>query len=486
MRHGKLLFLALLACLAFPSLGWAQGFNGRARTYVSYLQVRKLVLDSVPTANVPGEGTQRTLSDGTAVSCDVDYCQYYRSGPAIDVVPVLQDLELNVWTGITGLRAYAHVRARKPLGDEVIWPRSEDRLEALSAYVEYSRSIFRIQAGRMWQTNALGFYNFDGGSLYVRLPKRLDLNLYRGISLVRGLNQPHRTDLISDVEPLAPREDAYLTGAYVRWRPLSSVAASLTYQRESTVQSGDRYSERIGGSARVLVEKATIDAEVKYDLASDQTNLARLSVTRSLPAGFRATGEVRRYVPFFELWTIWGAFSPVGYNEAQARLDWMNTTGEIAGHAYASYRKYRDTDVAAPSDYGIRDNTWILAVGGRYAIREDLIADAEYRYDEGYGASRSGGDFSVQRFFGRNRYLAAKGTAFQTFSEFRIGSGTVFGGGLQGAAPLGPATVQASAMFYKHVQHDRPNLLDLNQARLNLSLEIPIGKDPGMAERGSQ
>jgi hypothetical protein len=164
----------------------------------------------------------------------------------------------------------------------------------------------------------------------------------------------------------------------------------------------------------------------------------------------------------------------------------MSSTGEISGHAYASYPNYRETGVTAPRDYGIRDNTWRLALGGRYALRDDLIADAEYRYDEGYGASRSGGDVSVQRVFGQGRYLAAKATAFQTFSEFRVGSGTVYGGGLQGATPFRFATIQASAMLYRHVQNDRPNLLDLNQARLSLSLEIPIGKDPGMAERGNQ
>lgn len=359
-------------------------------------------------------------------------------------------------------------------------------MEALSAYVEYQRSIVRVQAGRLWQTTALGFYNFDGGSLALRLPARFDLDVYRGISLVRGLNQPHRTDLISDVEPLGPREDAYLSGVHARWRPISSVAASVTYQRESTVQSGDLYSERVAGSARILVEKATIDAEFKYDLAAEQTNLARVSVSRPLIAGFRATAEARKYVPFFELWTIWGAFSPVGYDEAQGRLDWMSPSGRIGGHLYGSYRKYGDTHVEAPADYGVRDDAWRFAVGGRYALQEDLILDGEYRYDEGYGASRSGGDLSVQRFFGRDIYLAAKGTAFETFYEFRVGSGRVYGGGIQGGAPLGPATLQASAMFYKHEQKDRPSLLDLNQARLNFSLEIPVGKDPGMAGRGNQ
>ncbi len=485
MIHRKLPLLALMALLALPAQVQAQGINGRARTYVSYIQVRDLVLDSVPEGSVAGEGAQRTLSDGTPVSCGEAYCQYYQSGSSASVIPLLQDLELNAWTGITGLRAYAHLRARAPLGDQA-WPRSEEEFEALAAYLEYRRSFYRIQAGRIWETTALGFYNYDGGSVALRLPSNLDLSIYGGLSLVRGLNQLHHSDLISAVESLEPREDAYLGGIHARWRPLSSLATSFTYQRERTVHSDELYSERVAGSARVLVRRATVDVEVKCDLATEEVNLARLKVAAPLGAGFRGSGEVRKYVPFFQLWTIWGAFSPVGYKEGRVRLDWTSASGRFGGHAYGSYRQYGDTDAEAPTGYEIRDNSWRTAVGGRYAIRDNLILDGEYRYEVGYGASRSGGDVSLQRFFGNDTYLAVRGTAFETFSEFRVGSGQVLGGGIQGAMPLGPATVQAGAMIYRHTENDRPSLLDLNQARLNLTLDIPIGKDPGLVGRGNR
>ncbi len=486
MKISRHLPFLILALLAIPAHAWPQGFNGTARTYVNYLQIRDLRLDSVPTGDVTGAGSQRTLADGTRVTCGEEYCQFYTSGDAIDVIPVLQDLELNIWTGITGLRAYAHVRARKPLGDRVIWPRSDEPFEALTAYVEYGRSRVRAQAGRIWQTTALGFYNYDGGSLALRLPSRLDLNVYGGRSLLRGLNQPHRTDLISSVDPLGPKENAYLGGVHVRWSPVSAVGGSFTYQRETMIQSDDLYSERIAGTARLLVEKVSVDAEVKYDLTKEETNLARISVSRPLLAGFRGTAEVKRYVPFFELWTIWGAFSPVGYDEARARLDWMRPDGRLSGYAYGSYLKYADTGAEAPAGYRIRDDSRRFAVGGRYTVQENLSVAGEYRYDEGYGAGRSGGDLSVQRSFGGDRYLAFQGTAFETFSEFRVGSGRVVGGGIQGATPLGFATVQGGAMIYKHTAEDRPRILDLNQARLNLSIVIPIGSDPGVVGRGNQ
>lgn len=485
MNLGKVLLLVVAGSLALPIPSFAQGFNGKARTYVSYIQARGFALDSVPASSVPGEGNQRFLPDGTRVTCGDAQCRYYLSGPDLDVVPVLQDLELNVWTGIPGLRAYAHVRARQPLGDGEIWPRSDERFEALSAFVEYDRSFYRVQAGRMWQTSGLGFNNYDGASVAIQLPTRLDLQMFGGVSLVRGLNQSHRSDLISAVEPLGPEEDAYLGGIHARWRPTSALAASLTYQREQMVHTEDLYSERLAASARVLVRRATVDMEFKYNLASGETNLARLALSAPLVSGFRGSVEVRTYLPFFELWTIWGAFSPVGYDEARGRLDWLSPSGRLSAHAYGSHRRYGNTDAEAPEDYGITNEGWRMGLGGRVALRPDLFLAGEYRYDEGYGASRNGGDISVRRSFGRDAYLALTGTSFETFSEFRVGSGRVTGGGIQGATPLGPAKLQAGAMLYKHEPQERPNLLNLNQMRLHLNLEIPIGRDPGLAGRGN-
>ena len=489
MTHRKLFLLALLGLLVLPVHAASQGLgvNGKARTYLSYLQVRDLVQDSVLAAAVPGNGSQRTLEDGTRVTCAEGWCRFYRSGSDVGMVPFLQDFELNAWSGITGLSGYAHVRFRQAYGEGSFWPRMDSEIEALTAYVQYRRSNYLLKAGRIWESTALGFYNYDGGSFQLRLPTQLDVNLYGGLSLVRGLNQLHNTDLIGNVEPLEPREDAYLMGFHTRWRPIPELAASFTYQRETTTHTSALYSERIAGSARVLIARAAVDLEVKYDLASGNTNLARLALAAPLGAGLRASGEVRKYTPYFDLWTIWGAFSPVGYSEARGRLDWMAPTGRFSARAYGAYLKYGDTGTdALPSGQEIRDDAWRFAAGGRFSISDDLVVDGEYHYDVGYGASRSGGDASVQKTFGRGKYLGVRGTAFESFSEFRVGSGRVLGGGVQGALPIGPANLQASAMLYKHQQSDQPRILDLNQARLNLILEIPIGNDPGMARGGDR
>lgn len=480
------IFLICLGSLLLPASLLGQGVNGRARTYVSYVDIQQTVLDSLPEGDVNGDGVQRSLADGTRVTCTDDFCRFFRSGSTLGVAPLIQDLELNVWTGVTGLRGYTHLRGRAPLGDDKLWPRSDKEFEALAAYLEYNRSIVRVQAGRLWQTNALGFYNFDGGSAQIRLPHGLDVGVYGGVSILRGLNQRHTSSLLSSVEPLGPTEDAYLMGVQGRWRPYPNLATSFTYQREENRDSDLLYSERVAGSARLLMDGASLDVEVKYDLATEATNLFRLAFSVPLGAGLRGTGEVKKYNPFFELWTIWGAFSPVGFKEAKGRIDWMGMGGRAGAYAYASYREYEDTDVSPAAAVLLQDESWRVGGGGRYALRDDLTLDGEYRYDVGYGASRSGGDLSLRRSFGGSTFLAITGTAFETFSEFRVGSGRVFGGGVQGSTPIGPARVQGGAMLYRHLQDDRPSLVDFDQVRLHLNLEIPIGRDPGLGERGNQ
>lgn len=486
MKYRVCLLMTLLGMAALTGPASGQGINGRARTYVSYLDIQETVLDSVPISEVPGDGIQRQLANGTGVTCSDGFCRYFKSGSTLGVAPLIQDLELNLWTGVTGLRGYAHLRGRAPLGDDKIWPRSEEEFEAMAAYLEYGRSFYRFQAGRIWQTTALGFYNFDGGAAQLRLPHRLDVGVYGGLSLLRGLNQRPTSDVLSTIEPLGPQEDAYLFGVQGRWRPYPALATSLTYQREESKDSDLLYSERLAGSARLLVKRASLDVEVKYDLATDETNLFRVAVSTPIAHGVSATGEVRKYQPFFDLWTIWGVFSPVGFREAKGQLNWMEPGGRLAVHAYGSFREYEDPDVSPSASIALQDETWRLGGGARFLMRDNLTLNGEYRYDVGYGASRSGGDLSVRRDFGNKTYLMVQGSAFETFSEFRVGSGRVFGGGVQGAMPVGPASLQAGAMYYKHIQNDRPSFLDLNQARLHLSLEIPIGKDPGMNGRGNQ
>ena len=144
MSQRKLVLLALLGLLVLPapSAGQGVGVNGKARTYVSYIQLRDLVQDSVSATSVPGDGAQRTLDDGTRVTCTDAWCRFFRSGSDVGIVPFLQDFELNAWSGIQGLRGYTHFRFRQPYGDKDFWPRMGSEVECKRFSIR-TKKIFR-------------------------------------------------------------------------------------------------------------------------------------------------------------------------------------------------------------------------------------------------------------------------------------------------------------------------------------------------------
>jgi hypothetical protein len=54
MKYRVILSISLLGVLAIPGFSSGQGFKGRARTYLSYLDLQETVFDSVPDSAVPG------------------------------------------------------------------------------------------------------------------------------------------------------------------------------------------------------------------------------------------------------------------------------------------------------------------------------------------------------------------------------------------------------------------------------------------------
>ncbi|MBI4539579.1 MAG: hypothetical protein HY704_08755 [Gemmatimonadetes bacterium] len=483
MRVRVLSIAVVIVGLLLPTRLEGQGYRGRATTYVSFVQFRELAMDSVPSAGVPGEGVRRLLPDGTRVRCYGAQCWFYRSGDVVDVAPLIQDVELSVWPGIPGLRGYTHMRARQSLGAGELWPRSGRRLEALAAYLEYSRPGLRARGGRLWRTSGLGFYNLDGADLLVHLPAGLRLEGYAGLSLLRGLDERPTGDLLAAIEPFPPNEDAYLFGIQAQWRPFPFAAGSMVYQRELRTDRAGLYSERIAADARVLVERATLNLELEYDVATGSTNEARARV--SVPVGPRWIGsaEVRRYYPYFDLWTIWGAFSPVGFDEARLEVSWSSGVRAVARVAGA-YRRYDNTG-AGTTFIPIQDDGWRLDAEGRIELFAGWTASGAYRLEDGFGASRSSADLALQRAVGTGGYLGLSAASFQRISEFQVGEGIVFAVGADAAARVRQATIRGGAMVYRHRWSERPAFMNWNQVRAHASLEIPIGPEPGAARRVS-
>lgn len=481
MRRRTVLNVVLLA--AMPAAVTAQSIRVTGTTIVRYVGLRPILEDSVLAADVPGTGLLRETAEGYTARCveGAVYCNYYRSADVIAAVPTTQDLRLSAWGFGRGLRIYARARGRAAVGNDAVWPRSDDALDVLEAYGELDRPRFRLRAGRQWTTTGLGVYNFDGAALRLRLTPRVMLEGYGGWSLVRGLNEPITSGALAAVEAFVPDKRGVLGGAQARIRPTAASALSVTYQREIRSDRAGLYSERLASELGVRSRYATLDADLEADLAMGMINeaRARLSLYPSRPLAVRLFA--RRHRPYFDLWTIWGVFAPVGFDEVGGGLGW--TGASWTAEAHGGWRNYPDTgaDLAlAP----FNDTGWNVGTSLSREFGPAWRFQGWYEADIGFGAARSQGGGRVERTLPGDAFLAVTATAFQQAYEFRVRSGTVVGFGMDAGAPLGERARIAGGLD-AYIHSGAVADVDWSQLRGSLRLEWTVGSEPGRTGMGT-
>jgi hypothetical protein len=462
----------------------AQSVRVTGSTSIRYMEVRPFVRDSVPADEIAGRGLLRQTAEGHIVRClaGATFCHGTRPSSPVSTIPAIQDLEVSAWGFGRGIRAFAHLRGRTGWGgDPELWPRAEDAMDVLVAYGELDRDRFRVRAGRQWKTSGLGFYNFDGLSLTARPIEGLALEGSAGRSLVRGLNEARTGGALEAIEALAPVEPGLMLTAEARYRPSARVALAALYHRDVRDDRAGLYSELARAEGVFRARGGSLEGALEADLAAGEVNEARL---RARFPPFRSTSvavEARRYRPYFELWTIWGAFSPVGFDEGRLDLTWAQARGDVIVRGEASYRSYDDAGLeTAISTF--RTDGWGLGGSASWAPRTLWRVEGGYRVEVGFGAARSEGHAGVVRRFEELGHVAVRGMAFQRIYEFRLDHGAVLGLGVESSLRLSDRS-RAFGGFtgYRHVDRgDRPEL-DWNQLRGTFRIQWTVGSEPGLA-----
>jgi hypothetical protein len=474
----------VLAVLPFLFVGElsAQQVRGSLSSLARYIEIRPIVADTVDIALTTIDDNGRPIFEGRPVFCAAQTCTFYRPADMASAVALSHDLAATAFGfGVEGASAVIYLRARQDLGGDFVWPRSDDAFDAVLAYAELAREDFRVRLGRQRNITGLGFNSFDGLSGTYQALDALRVEAYGGRSLARALEEPHR-EALGPVESFIPDNNAWLFGAAAELNA-NQVAGSLRYQREIWGDRAALVSERAAIDVRSNAWRwASIEAAADYDVAYNRLGKAHLSLRRQLfDNELSVDVTARRYLPFFELWTIWGAFSPVPYHEFEAGAGWRANQRTVLD-ARAGYRRYSDTDAEvfiAPA----ADESWRLTLRARRQLSDPLTIDAEYRVETGFGAFLSSGEASVAWAASERLQAGIYGTAFQQILEFRTGEAAVFGLGAHVEWQITSAlTATGQATLYRQSFDNRPSALNWTQKRASLGVEWSFGRDPGVAQ----
>lgn len=459
----------------------AQSVRGSATSTLRYVSLQPLVRDTFAfaEARLDADGVYRV--GGREVTCvEGVRCTSYATGATSHAVAGIQDVRFTAWGfGLEGLSATVFVRGRRQFDGAYPWPRIDDAFDALLAYVQWNRPGVRLRLGRQENRSGLGFASFDGADLLIENGGWLRLEAFGGRSLARGLREP-RNEALRGLDDFIPENEAYLFGTVGTFSHSSGATLTLRAQREVWSDGETLLSERASADVHAPLPRGLLlTARGDWDLALDRPGRAGAALLAPLTRGFDAELRLERYVPYFDLSTIWGFFDPVGYREVSARVG-LRPRPDVDGWAAAGHRRYEQPSTTAIFR-PLEDDAWTVRAGLAWRPGSSVRAQAEYRLEWGAGAYLHSGDVALALRAGRRGEVSVHGSVLQQLEEFRLGDRRMAGGGLRGTMDLGRVgSLEGGFTHFAVLGTDGPDPLVGPQTRAWLGLTVGLGEDPGL------
>ncbi|HUL01834.1 MAG TPA: hypothetical protein VLV16_01240 [Gemmatimonadales bacterium] len=388
---------------------------------------RGVTIDSVPASDtITGPSGGPTTRDGYAVSCfpGSAYCTFFRPGPEVDGAPATLAADLSVWgLGVPGLAFHAKARAGTTLGDP--WPGTEPALQLLEGYAQYAMQRFTVQLGRQTVASRLGFTGFDGGAVTFRgANQRLEVRAYGGWGLWRGSVLPVTSPALNPLNEFRPPERTLVAGGGAGW---TSPRFDLTvlYQREVD-PSVDYFASELAAVTAVVrvVPGVQVSGGADYNLAEGLWGSAEGTLAYAARNGrINASATVRRYRPRFDLWTIWGAFSPVPYTAVDGSFA-VTPVRPLLLRATGEYYTFANTETSTPL-VNVESQGWRFSWDATYTPTPLIMVQGGYRADFGPGASSRGFDGSATYMVGERLAVGVQGSTLDRPLELRFDESSV-------------------------------------------------------------
>ena len=397
-RTGRALLIAGAASLAavrVPAQSWRLRLDAAAQR----VEFRGVTADSIreAAARVGASGGLES-PDGFAVDCVGDgFCRFFRPGAVRAGLPTSAGVDLTLWgLGLPGLSVRVNARALTDLTGDRVWPGTSPPLRLVEGYAEYLRDGLTVQTGRMIERGRLasaGTSGLDGARTMWRSDRTgIEVGGYAGWGMARGtilsVASP-AVDPLADYQP-ATRQIVVgaLAGAHLR-----AVDVQAEYRRELDPVTDYIVAERAAVSVQATPERRVrFVAGADYDLAQGAWGSAEASASY---IGAHVSGSItaRHYRPFFDLWTVWGVFSPVPFNGVGGSIS-VNPTAKLQVRSRAEWFRYDAADVSTPT-VTLKDRGWRWALEGTLSPAERWTLELDTHGELLPGASSSGMDGRV-------------------------------------------------------------------------------------------
>jgi hypothetical protein len=464
-----------------PPATWAQGYRLRLDTRFQTVTFRGVTKDSIPAAAaVIGADGGFETPDGFAVVCPPgrSVCTFYRPGPRLTGNPLVSSADLTVWgLGVSGLSIRANARWGVDLGADDLWPGTRPALQLLEGYAEYATPRLTGRLGRQHVTSRFGWTGFDGASLALRAPRQgLELTGYGGWGLARSVDVPITSPSLNPLDDYQLPERHLTAGAALGWRSRRADIRA-EYRREVDPSVHFFISERTALTAVLRpADHLTLTGGTEYDLGQGWWGTSDLFL-RYGGARVNADIGVRRYRPFFELWTIWGAFSPVSYTA----LDGAFAIALIRPiRVRASGERYWFDDSGAETALAsFEDRGWRASLAVTALVSATVTVDGGYHAESGPGAKSRTWDARVTWLPVPSLTLSAFGSTFARPLELRFDDAQVDAIGVDAALRASDRLQLAltGAQYFEDRRRPDAGAFDWNQFRLQARITWVFGSD---------
>jgi hypothetical protein len=122
-----------------------------------------------------------------------------------------------------------------------------------------------------------------------------------------------------------------------------------------------------------------------YNIAEGHLGNADAAVTLVQPRYTASLGG-RRYRPYFSLWTLWGAFSPVPYHAVYGSAS-VRATDRISVSGRAERYAYEPAEVSTALVRELEDRGWRTSAGVSASLTDRVRLDGHYAMEFGPGAA---------------------------------------------------------------------------------------------------